>query len=321
MIRHRNKKPTVQTGFTLIECLVVISIVGILCALLAGAVQMARESARRIQCVNNLKQIGLAMHAYHADHGIFPNAITARRFSPHVALLPHLELSNLYNSVNIDRDATGEETSPNFTAAYNLISVFRCPSESGEMRYLGWTNYGGCVGYGYQLFNKKNTGLFDVDSNISLASITDGTTNTAAFSEWLLGPRPARFSPDADPRRQKFRGPRLPLADEFEKFLEACRNANVQTNKYGAFPRGMTWMDTSLGQSLYNHNLGINEKTCSNGGLVSWGAYTAGSEHGALAHVLFADGHVKAVKQSINLQLWRAISTRAVNEVMDSSDF
>ena len=321
MIRHRNKKPTFQTAFTLIECLVVISIVGILCALLAGAVQMARESARRIQCVNNLKQIGLAMHAYHADHSIFPNAITARRFSPHVAILPYLELHNLYNSINIDRDDTSAENSPNHTAAISVVSVFRCPSESGEMRDRGWTNYGGCVGFGYQMFHNQYLGIFNVGVNISLANITDGSANTATFSEWLLGPKRTRNAPVVDLRRYHFGTSRLSQPEQFEDFLTACRAANVITNKFSFSPKGRGWMDTSHGRSLYNHNLGINEKTCNNGGLVSWGAYTAGSEHGALAHVLFADGHVKAVKQSINLQLWRAISTRAGNEVMDSSDF
>lgn len=321
MIQHQERPPSDPRAFTLIECLVVISIVGILFALLASAVQMARESARRIQCVNNLKQIGLAMHSYHETYNVFPSAITAQRFSPHVALLPNLDLANLYNCINIDRDGTAATNSPNHTAAKSVVSVFRCPSETGEMRHTGWTNYGGCVGYGYQLFSKRHNGIFSVGSNNSLANITDGSASTAAFSEWLLGPRRTRNAPVVDLRRYHFGTSNFTQPEQFDEFLIACRAANMKTNKFSFPPKGRTWMDTSLGISLYNHNLGLNEKTCNNNGFVSWGAYTAGSEHGSLAHVLFADGHVKAVKQSINLPLWRAISTRAGNEVMDLSDF
>jgi prepilin-type N-terminal cleavage/methylation domain-containing protein/prepilin-type processing-associated H-X9-DG protein len=320
MLRHDKMLLYNYRAFTLIECLVVISITGILFALLASAVQLARESARRIQCVNNLKQIGLAMHSYHEMHGVFPNAITARRFSPHVAMLPHLELTNLYNSINIDRDDTSAENSPNHTASICVVSVFRCPSESGEMRDMGWTNYAGSVGYGYQLFNKQYLGIFSVGVNISLANVTDGSSSTAAFSEWLLGPRRTRNAPIVDLRRYNFGTTNLIQPEQFENFLTACRAANVITNNFSFSSKGRGWMDTSLGRTLYNHNLVINEKTCNNGGFVPWGAYSAGSEHGLLAHVLFADGHVKAVKQAINLQLWRAISTRAGNEVMDSSN-
>jgi len=95
-----------RRGFTLIELLVAIGILCLLVAIALPAVQAARESARRAQCQNNLHQIGLALHGYHADHNTFPPAVTGTRngysgaFSLQVRLLPHLDRSTLFNSIN-----------------------------------------------------------------------------------------------------------------------------------------------------------------------------------------------------------------------------
>ena len=88
-------------GFTVIEVLVVVSIIGLLLALLLPAVQASREAARKATCVNNLHQLGLALNNYLTATGTFPLGHGSRGFSPHVATLPYLELTNLYNGINL----------------------------------------------------------------------------------------------------------------------------------------------------------------------------------------------------------------------------
>ncbi|HEU5118030.1 MAG TPA: DUF1559 domain-containing protein, partial [Isosphaeraceae bacterium] len=124
-------------GFTLIELLVVIAIIGVLIALLLPAVQAAREAARRAQCTNNMKQLGLSMHNYHDTMGSFPIGRTGSGYSypgcPNtnrrtwaLSIMPYLELASVFNAVNFSQpfyDAS------NRTAVMTSISVYQCPSD------------------------------------------------------------------------------------------------------------------------------------------------------------------------------------------------
>ena len=198
-------------GFTLIELLVVIAIIAVLIALLLPAVQSAREAARRAQCVNNLKQLGLAVHNYVSAIDKFPamcvaNSIadTTYRFAWPAVLLPYIEQSTIYNAINMNISMfAAAQTS----AAYVNMSVLNCPSESispGPGYPYGWTNYMNNMGgpsviamYGGIIVPPKPVGPFETqpyygwrNSNnayFGFASVTDGTSNTAMFSERLLG--------------------------------------------------------------------------------------------------------------------------------------
>jgi prepilin-type N-terminal cleavage/methylation domain-containing protein/prepilin-type processing-associated H-X9-DG protein len=210
-----------RRAFTLIELLVVIAIIGILIALLLPAVQAAREAARRAQCTNNLKQIGIALHNYHDLVGVFPPGLLSQPGSDGdnigpgwgwaSMILSQLEQTPLYNAINFPLPI---EARANQTARLTKINTFFCPSDpsfkaqftvvddSTSNTTLGApicdvaaTNYVGCFGKGdpSSLFPYSPTdgppgrdngeGLFFRNSRVRIADVTDGTSNTLAVGE------------------------------------------------------------------------------------------------------------------------------------------
>ena len=202
-----------RLGFTLIELLVVIAIIAVLIALLLPAVQAAREAARRAQCVNNLKQIGLALHNYHSVNNSFPIGIDANRelatdptsiymwdaWSPQAQLLPFVEQNPLYNAANFSyAPVYADAYAINSTVSLAVIASFLCPSDpnlgSAQARinsYYG--SYGTTVSslYNYtaapNLSTRDSTGLFTYLKAYSLADVVDGTSQTVGFGESLAG--------------------------------------------------------------------------------------------------------------------------------------
>lgn len=193
----------IRKGFTLIELLVVIAIIAVLIALLLPAVQAAREAARRTQCVNNLKQIGLALHNYHQTNDTFPpggvcaQAATGCSYSwnGHSAqgmMLPFLEQTAVYNAINfsfVPWSGGGLNSDPNSTARYSTINAFLCPSDqnaqsSSDRRNSYLASQGTTPAAGY---NTTATGLFSVSTVYGIRDCIDGTSNTVAYAEKLTG--------------------------------------------------------------------------------------------------------------------------------------
>ena len=204
-----------RRGFTLIELLVVIAIIAVLVALLLPAVQQAREAARRTQCKNNLKQLGLSLHNYADIYGAFPpgrivnisptdnrtasangNATTGNGdcFSAFAQLLPQLDQGVIYSQINFN---SGPDTKPNNNVSIIQPPVFVCPSDSGVKALVQGTGFAGVTNYvmntGTTFAVSPNnpsglrvTGIFYENSMVRLGDISDGTSQTICLSEQVL---------------------------------------------------------------------------------------------------------------------------------------
>jgi prepilin-type N-terminal cleavage/methylation domain-containing protein/prepilin-type processing-associated H-X9-DG protein len=295
-MRHRIRTP----GFTMIEVLVVIAIIGVLVALLLPAVQMAREAARRSQCSANLHQIGVAFGHHVTGRGHTPGRLAG--------LLRQLEQTAV---ANLPLDTTAA-TPAGQTARSMTIAVFLCPSDAGLPGLSGGTNYAGNGGVGFSPSGRERNGAFGASVN----DFPDGMSNTAAVAEWLKGNGDPSIR---DPKRSVFATPdRLINPADLGPFGAECHGLDPQTATVAPLGKGLDWTRDGFGYSLYNHVLGINDHTCTNGGLVDQGAWSAGSGHPSGANVLFADGHVTFVKDTIALPAWRAVGTRNGGEVVSA---
>ncbi len=312
-------------GFTLIELLVVIAIIAILIALLLPAVQQAREAARRIQCRNNLKQIGLALHNYQSTLTVFPPGRLdfPYVYSPQAYLLPYLEQTNLESLIDYDVKFFGADapTWPNADAARTRVPVYTCPSDNEGVpgSPFGATSYVGNVGSGlvdhgrlttFGVSGPRPDGVFFEGSKMSFRDITDGSSNTAAFSEMLLGSGSASpsGSPVADPQRELLLLPGGP---------PTTQGACVPGVGDWWANRGVRWLQGSYGYALYNHFYAPNASTHDCNNQFRTHALTAArSAHSGGVTVLLCDGSVRFIGENIDLDNWRALATRGGGEVV-----
>ena len=307
-------------GISLIEVLVVISVVGLLAALLASAVQQAREAARRTQCVNNLKQIGIALQTYATDYSSLP--FFGLGFSPQARLLPYLDQGPLYNAINFSL----ELSNANQTARRTGISSFLCPSDALPTPWPGWNNYGGNFGSGRAAYNGDGAFAFSgpIDPRPKLltpADFTDGESQTAVMSEWLRGPP---TDTPVSPRTIVLL--RRGDISSFDEFVSRCERLSVDNYAYPNIInfRGASWLEGGPVPPLYNHALTSNNPSCEDGNYSQphiGRALSAGSGHPGGVNLSFLDGHVQFVRDSISRNVWRAIGSRNGGEILSATSY
>lgn len=326
--RPRGLKTAVGAGgFTVIELLVVIGVVGLLLGLLLPAVQAAREAAWRTDCSNRLRQVGLALHNY-ADlwHGTIPPALerhlrgypngvlVPRNLSPQARLLPFVDQTPLWVSIDLSEtgDGAGSGVDPpasevNAPLLTRRVPAFECPADSVPP---GGTSYRMCKGTtpGFaqtegDFPNRSRVGVARFDG-FPLNRVTDGLSNTACFAERAVGDR----NPQAyDSWRDRVLLDRTSLGTP-DEIAAACRLRPGDVRSHQSYD-GASWLLTAYHLTLYNHVLPPNSTTPDCRIANFSGAFSARSLHPGGAHLLLCDGSVRLAAESIAVAPWRALAT------------
>jgi prepilin-type N-terminal cleavage/methylation domain-containing protein/prepilin-type processing-associated H-X9-DG protein len=347
-------------AFTLIELLVVIAIIAVLVGLLLPAVQAAREAARRMQCTNNLKQFGLAVHNYHAAFDCLPfgkgsnymdevpSAPVYARWSAQSQLLAYLEQSPLFNAINFNlppdvpnldtmsmgfMPAFSSPNGANATVSRPMLSALMCPSDGATTGdWPGASSYS--ANEGSWLCDACDQtpstiapgqlpqGPFYNRSCVRMSGFTDGTTQTAFFSERRRG------SGNADPRSDLFP---MPNATSLTMTYQNCTGLDMSMAMPLTSRVGAAWAVGDMTCTTYNHVAGPNQRSCAGMDTSMMGMSQSmvnmavqlppSSLHPGGVNLLMGDGSVRFIRDSIDLNVWRGLSTRNGGEVVSGDAY
>ncbi len=298
-------QPARRAAFSLFELLVILALLGLLMALLLPAVAKVRSAANRTRSANNMKQIGLAIHSYHDTNGALPPGNDDQNFSAAARILPFVEEGALFNTIDFKKPINDDA---NRAASNTNVIVFVSPNDPlGRVNdNTAATNYPLCAGSKYALEN--NDGLFYTNSKVRFGEVADGLSNTIMSGETLKGDGGTKA---VDVRRQHVLLKKDSLGDLSD--TSGVKDFADNTNITGS--RGAAWMDGRFLQGTFTGTRVMNDSkpdvSCDGlGGLSGLRAF------GTVVNVGMSDGSVRALTENLDLNMWKAMSSRNGNEVV-----
>ncbi len=329
------------TGITLIEVLVAIGILGLLLALVVPAVQGTRESARRIECANHLRQIGIALNAYVVAHRTYPaicgptvigpEGYSAHLYSVMARLLPELDEMTLYNAANFTlRSHHPIALQANYTVMTTQISLFQCPSdEYVSPEGYGRGNYRFSIGptpWFAPASSEEAIGAFSTHHFLRPSHFRDGVSNTIGVSERLQGDWTQGITSPGDYYSLGISDQvNVPRDPDWAVRVCYAASATLPQNSQS----GQSWFLSGQHFTNYNHCAGPNPRYLDCGfshptddanlharSLLS-GVFSARSFHSNGVHSMLMDGSVKFVQDGISVPVWRSLATRAGGEAIN----
>lgn len=286
----------VRRGWTLVELLVAVAILGVLIAILIPAASAAREMARRTQCSSNLRQLGLAVANYASVHGRVPSCVRDMNFSSHVALMPYLENEKAYFDLV-------EETLPR--TPRGPLPIFHCPTTSGGQKHINYPaslssdsrSFDGAFGFGWI---SRDVARWDGPAPFPRFQTSRGLSNVALFSELTDSMAPTAM------RRETFRRIDEPLPwNDLDGFLQRCGN---EIGSGTDLPQGvsrasfMPYNCNVVDGAYFNHVTPPNAFVCICDR--AYGAFSANSEHSGGVFCVYGDAHVGFVTNEIDREIW-----------------